>query len=249
LTKRSLLLAVIGALAVPTLSCGGKSEDTATGDVDTAGTWYAKLSAPGSLQPAITDSVTISAWIRQYVAPTGDITFNICKLTVTGGSVFSTTYTQALIDTLQVKAELAGDTRVPIGSTIDLPSFTIYSGQTSDGDAVDALPPPFPAGDGDGKPGVTIPTHVTLGTLAGDIDIYAGLVVTTNMSDVKLTDATTIAGNTSINTHGIVFGSTNSLIVTAGSTLDVTTTDPTIPFSAKKLDSDGSHDCAYIAAQ
>lgn len=214
-------------------------------DLDISGTWFVKVSAPGKLKSDIDDDVTIDAWIRHFVSPSGDVTFNICKLTV-AGSTIRTTYPQALVDTLQASGKQS--TRAPIGGPVVLPSFTIYSGQTSDGASVDTRPPPFPGGDGDGHPGVTIPSTVKL-LFSFDVDVYAGLVITINMSGVTLSNASTMAGSTSFKTHVVAFESSSHTLVSPNSTIDVTTNNPKVPFAATKLDSDGSHDCAFIAGQ
>lgn len=271
------ILEVFAALAflAPTLGCGtggGPSDDpdaggqicanddgrcpagcTAANDtdcgVDTTGTWYVKISASGTLKVSglakISQDVTVNAWIRNYISPTGDLTFSICKLTAPPGqsSGISTTFSQALIDTLQTTGKLTGGTRVMAGDTLNVPALTIYSGQTPTGSPVDAPPPTLPAGDGDGHPGVTITTKLDTAT----IDVYAGLVINTTLSGVKVTDATTMTGNTAITTHGVVFDSTNTVLAPRDSTIDLTTTAATIPFTAKKLDSDGSTACAAIA--
>jgi hypothetical protein len=212
--------------------------------VDISGTWYTKISAPGIIVSAVNDNVTINAWIRNYVSPSGEMTFNICRLLEGGGSTLTTTYTQALTNTLQTTGQMPGSTNVQIGVPVTLPTFTLYSGRDAAGNSVDAVPPPFPGGDGDGHPGVTLLT-----TIAGvlQIDVYAGLVVTTSMSGAKLVDANTMTGDTSFTTHGVVFNSTSPTIVPPNSTIDVTTNNPTVPFTATKLDSDGSTTCAEIA--
>jgi hypothetical protein len=212
--------------------------------IDISGTWYTKVSAPGKITAAISDNVTINAWVRHHLSPNGDFTFNICKLLVTGGSTLASTYSQALIDTLETSGKQPGSIYAQIGESITLPTFTTYSGRDASGNSVDAVPPPFPAGDGDGHPGVTIPTTVS-GLIP--IDVYAGLVVTTTMSGAKLTDATTMTGEASLKTQGVVFDSTSPALVAPKSSIDVTTKAATIPFTAVKLDSDGSTTCEEIA--
>jgi hypothetical protein len=231
-------------LSLLQLGCGGGNSPTSTPGIDISGTWYTKVSAPGKVTAAVDDNVTINAWIRNYLSPTGDSTFSICKLAAPGGSTLATTYSQALIDTLQTSGKQSGSVNVQIGDSVTLPTFTIYSGRDASGNPVDTLPPTLPAGDGDGHPGVTIPTTVA-GTL--QIEVYAGLVITANMSGVKLVDASSMAGNTSFTTHGVVFHSSNETLVAPNSTIDVTTNDPTVAFTATKLDSDGSTKCADIA--
>lgn len=212
--------------------------------VDVSGTWYARVSTKGSIKASYADkTVTIDAWIRNYVSPTGGITFSICKMS-TVGSVLAPSYSPALVKTLETTVPQEGSTLYQIGDSIAFPTFNIYSGQDAAGASIDAVPPPFPGGDGDGKPGVTIPTKV-LNFL--NVTVYAGLLITTSMSDVTLVDATTMTGNTSFSSHGTVFGSTSSLLVKPGSSIDVATNDPVIPFTATKLDSDGSTTCADIA--
>jgi hypothetical protein len=215
-----------------------------TQSVDVSGTWYARVSTRGSIKAIYSDkTVAINAWIRNYVSPTGEITFSICKLS-TVGSVLAPGYSQALVKTLETTVPQEGSTLYRIGDSIPFPTFTVYSGQDATGKSIDAAPPPFPGGDSDGKPGVTIPTMIlNLFT----INVYAGLVITISLNDVALVDATTLTGNTSFSSHGTLFGSTSSFLVKAGSSIDVATNDPTIPFSATKLDSDGSTTCAEIA--
>jgi hypothetical protein len=214
-------------------------------DIDISGTWFVKISAPGKLKSDIDDDVTIESWIRHFISPTGEVTFNICKLTV-AGSTIRTTYPQALVDTLQDSGKQSA--YAPIGGSVILPSFTIYSGRTPDGTSIDARPPPFPAGDGDGHPGVTIPSTVEL-LFSFDVDVYAGLVIAISMSGVALVDATTMTGSTRFQTHVVAFDSTSHTLVAPNSTIDVTTNNPIVPFTATKLDSDGSHDCAFIASR
>jgi hypothetical protein len=202
------------------------------------------VSAAGKIKASYNDDVTINAWIRTHLSPNGDMTFSICKLSATGGSVLTSTYSPALIKTLETSVKKPGSAYAQIGDSITLPTFTTYSGRDASGKSVDTVPPPFPAGDGDGHPGVTIPTTV-IGLLT--IDVYTGLVITTTMSGVKLFDATTMKGETSFQTEGVVFGSTSTALVPPDSTIDVTTNDAKIPFTAVKLDSDGSTTCEDIA--
>lgn len=241
---------VSGDARCPT-SCTAESDsDCRPSGVDVSGVWFSKLSAPGSLRVdgEVANEATIGAWIRLYVSPTGGLTLNVCRLSVTGESKLSTTYPPPLIKTLQASAQLSEGTSVPIGGAVKIPSFTIYSGQTSTGTAVDAPPPTFPAGDGDGKLGVTIPGTLTVASVPTDLDIYAGLVITTDLSGLTLTDASTITGKANFKTQGVVFGST-SMLVDTGMKFEVTTTSTAVSLTATKLDSDGSHDCAYIAGQ
>jgi hypothetical protein len=213
--------------------------------IDISGTWFTKVSTPGKIKAAVSDNVTINAWIRQYVSPTGDVTFDICKLSTTGGTMLQTTYTQAMVNTLETTGVLAAGTVYQPGDSIALPTFVINSGRDATGNSVDAIPPPFPAGDGDGFPGVTIPT-TAMGFI--HLDVYAGLVITTSMSGVTLgADGTTMSGDTSFSSHGVAFDSTNRLLVPASSTIDVTTNAATIPFTATQLDTDGSTGCDVIA--
>lgn len=242
---------VSGDARCPT-SCTAESDsDCRPSGVDVSGVWFSKLSAPGSLKVdgELENEATIGAWIRLYVSPTGGLTLNVCRLSVTGESRLSTTYPPPLIKTLQASAQLSEGTSVPIGGAVKIPSFTIYSGQTSTGTAVDAPPPTFPAGDGDGKLGVTIPGTLTVASVPTDLDIYAGLVITTDLSGLTLTEASTITGKANFKTQGVVFGSTNAVLVDTGMKFEVTTTPTAVSFTATKLDSDGSHDCAYIAGQ
>lgn len=217
---------------------------TETPGIDITGTWFTKVSTPGSIKAAISDNVTIDAWIRNYVSPAGDVTFNICRLATTGGVILANSYSQALIATLQATEPRSGGTLFRIGDAISFPTFTVYSGRDAAGNSVDAIPPPFPAGDGDRHPGVTIPT-----TVAGlfKFNIYAGLVITVSMSGLRLVDAATVAGDTSFSSHGVIFHSTNELLARPNMTIDVTTKAASVPFTATKLDSDGSTTCADIA--
>ena len=213
--------------------------------VDVSGTWFTKVSTPGKIKAAISDNVTINAWIRQYISPDGVVTFSICKLSTTGGSMLANTYSQALVNTLETTELLSAGTVYQPGDSIALPTFTINSGRDAAGSSVDAVPPPFPGGDGDGHPGVTIPT-TAMGMIK--FDVYAGLVITTSMSGVTLgADGATMTGDTSFSSHGVVFDSTNRFLVAPNSTIDVTTNAATIPFTATQLDTDGSTGCDVIA--
>ena len=230
--------------------CTAPRDSDCSSEVDTAGVWFTKVSAPGTLTAAngqLTSESTVSAWIRLHISPTGGLTLNVCKLTVTGESTFGTTYPPALIKTLQTTAQFTGSTRMSLGTAVQLPVFTIYSGQSAAGVSIDAVPPPFPGGDGDGNDGVTIPSTVKIGSKTSAIDIYSGLVITTKLNGLKLATASTITGELGFTTQGVVFGSTNRLLVSPGTTFEATTTAPTVAFTATKLDSDGSHDCASIA--
>ena len=242
---------VSGDARCPSSCTAENDSDCRPSGVDTSGVWFSKVSSPGALtvDGEVANEATIGAWIRLFISPTGGLTLNVCKLTVTGESKLSTSYPPPLIKTLQTSAQLSGSIYVPIGGAVDLPSFTIYSGQTSTGTAIDLPPPTFPAGDGDGKLGVTIPGTLTVASVPTALDIYAGLVVTTGLSGLVLGDASTITGKVNFKTQGVVFGSTNAFLVDSGMKFDVTTTASEVSFTAAKLDSDGSHDCEYIAGQ
>lgn len=240
---------VSGDARCPSSCTAERDSDCRPSGVDMSGVWFSKMSAPGSLtvDGEVANEATIGAWIRLFISPTGALTLNVCKLTVTGESRLSTSYPPALIKTLQASAQLSGSTYVPIGGAVHLPSFTIYSGQTSTGTAIDAPPPTFPAGDGDDKLGVTIPGTLTIASVPTNLDIYAGLVVTTGLSGLVLAEASTITGKVTFKTQGVVFGSTNTFLVDSPMKFEVTTTASEVSFTAAKLDSDGSHDCEYIA--
>ncbi len=218
---------------------------------DTTGTWFSYTSAPGTLKTSLgaTYDVTINSWVRSYTSPAGDIKFNICKLQVSGKDI-TTTYGQKVINTFQTSAHTDEDLQVPVNSSITLPKYVIYSGQTADGKDLDTVPPPFPGGDGDQKKGVTIPTAVTLPLLGTQsFNVYAGLVITTTMSDVKATSETTKEGNTSVTTHGVVFDSDNQILSPTGSTFDATFKDGSVSFTSTRL-ADGDSDtysCDYLA--
>lgn len=227
--------------------------------VDTTGTWFTYTSGKGtlrthppagSLTPAITDSdVTVNTWVRSYTSPQGDTRFNICRLEVTGTQI-RTIYTANVIATMQASAHTDGALQVPIGSAITLPSYTIYSGQTAAGVPVDAVPPPFPAGDGDGHPGVTVPTSVNLPIVGWQpFNAYSGIAIATSMSNVRVTGASTKTGMTTVTTHGVNFGSDNQALGPTNTTFDLTFNDGSIPFTATKVAADDSttYSCAYLA--
>jgi hypothetical protein len=216
---------------------------------DTTGTWFTYVSATGtatatpprgSSSVPVTDSnVTLHAWIRTSTSPRGDITFNICKLEANGSSI-RTSYTDEVIRTFQTTAHADGDLQVPIGSSLASTTFTVLSGQDSAGDAVDRVPPPFPGGDGDGHPGVTVPTQVYVLLRWRSLNVYSGLVITTSMSDVRVTSETTQAGRISLAMHGLTFGSDSSSLAPAGTTFDLTLKDGSVPFTSTKVAGDDS---------
>lgn len=238
--------------------CASANDGDCSQMADTTGTWFSYTSAKGTLKttppknsgaaPITDNNVTINTWVRSYTSPSGDIRFNICRLEV-NGSIIKTTYTQKVVNTFQATAHDNGNLQVPVGSTITLPTYTIYSGQDASGNAVDTVPPPFPSGDGDGKPGVTVPTQANLILVWYPFDNYSGITITTAMNDVKVTSPTTKTGKTTVTTHGVTFGSTNTTISPVGSTFDLTFNSGSIPFTSTKLADDDSatYSCEYLA--
>lgn len=222
---------------------------------DTTGTWFTYTSAKGTARtnppagstgvPVTDDDVTINTWVRTYTSPQGDIRFEMCKLEV-NGSLIRTSYSEEVTHTFQTTARAGGALQVPIGSAIALPTFTIYSGQDEEGNAVDAVPPPFPGGDGDGHPGVTVATQVYLLFRWWPFDAYSGLVITTSMSDVRVTSATTKTGRTAVTTRGVTFGSDNSTLAPAGTAFEVTFNGGSVPFTSTKVAADDSTTCAEL---
>jgi hypothetical protein len=224
--------------------------------VDVTGTWFTYTSAKGTLRTTppsgaiaapITDTdVTVNTWVRSYTAPSGEIRFNICKLEVIGTKI-KTTYSEKVIATFQTTARATGPLQVPVGSPDPLPTYAIYSGQDAAGQAVDTVPPPFPGGDGDGHPGVTVPTQVKV-LVWTSFNAYSGMTITTTTSEVKVASATTKTGKTSVTTHGVTFGSDNTLLSPAGTTFDLTFNDGSVPFTSTKVASDDSatYSCAYL---
>ena len=207
-------------------------------------------SAPGKVKTSglgVTFDVTITTWTRTYRSPTGAITFNICGLKVVGSN-FSTTYSPVVIATMQASAQAAGDLVVPVGSTVTVPTYLIYSGRDESGNSVDQVPPPFPGGDGDGKKGVTVPTRAKVLLDFATFNVYTGMLITTKTTDFKAVSATTMQGMTSVTTHGVVFDSTDALYAPVDSTYDVTFNADSIPFTSTKLVTDDSatYSCEYI---
>jgi hypothetical protein len=207
------------------------------------GTWYIRVSAPGSIAAAITAPTTINAWIRNDISPEGQVTLNVCKLS-SSGAALSLKFPSPLIATLQGTLPLSGPVLLSPGDSVNLPSFSIESGREAAGRSLDAVPPPFPGGDGDGSPGVTIPAAFLDGFVR--VDVYAGLLIAIDMSGVTLVDSSTMRGAARFSIDGIVFDSTSPGHFAPGSTFHVVQS-AAASFIAAKLDSDGSNSCATIA--
>lgn len=235
-------------------TCDGTSDSDCIELVDTTGTWFTYTSAPGKMKSSTlgtTFDVTITTWTRTYTSPTGAITFNICGLKVEGPK-FVTTYTPAVIATMQASGQAIGELKVPVGSIVEVPTHLIYSGRDVNENSVDAVPPPFPGGDGDGKKGVTVPTTATILILGtASFDAYTGMLITTTTTDFKVMSPTRMEGRTSVITHGKIYDSTNQLYAATNSTYDVTFNDGSIPFTSTKLASDDSatYSCDAIVNQ
>jgi hypothetical protein len=225
--------------------------------VDVTGTWFTYVSANatatatpprGSGTPVTDSNVTVHAWIRTSTSPRGDVTFNICKLEANGSSI-RTSYPDAIIRTFQTAAHTDGDREVPVGSPLAPTTFTVLSGRDSAGNAVDRVPPPFPGGDGDGHPGVTVPTQVYVLLRWRSLSVYSGLVITTTLSEVQAASETTQTGRISLTTHGLTFGSDSSSLAPAGTTFDLAFKEGTVPFTSTKVASDDSASCADLVQQ
>lgn len=234
-------------------ACDATNDSDCIEMIDTTGTWCTYTSAPGQMKASTlgtTFDVTITTWTRTYTSPTGAITFNICGLKVEGPK-FATTYTPSVIATMQASGQAIGELKVPVGSTIEVPTHLIYSGRDVNENSVDAVPPPFPGGDGDGKKGVTVPTRATIIILGtASFDAYTGMLITTKTTDYKVVSATSMQGMTSVTTHGKIYDSTNQLYAASNSTYDVTFTAGSIPFTSTKLANDDSatYSCDYIVS-
>lgn len=159
---------------------------------------------------------------------------SVCRLELSQDALLGLTFTPGIIDTLQGLATLNAHP-VHVGDPVSIPAFVIYSGRDSDGGSVDALP----VGDGDGRPGVTMP----LANVGPPTEIDVGLTTKIDLKSAALTDARTMTvGSMIVSIDGLVFDESppvQSFTVVAGAK-DIAVT---------KLDDDGSTSCALIASK
>jgi len=209
---------------------GGSGGSGPTG-VDLSGTWISDVKTTGteSLPFITTVSANIEFVFRLVLTSAGDtlnVRLDICRLTAVSTpdpTALGVTFTPAVIATMTTTGS-EGTPVVNVGDPIPLPAFTMLSGITGSGTAVDA--------DSDSHPGVTVPGTTWNNT---SVNAYVGLTIQTSLSPT-LSAQDSMSGTASFDCAGKIFGSDNALL-TSGD-ISVAPDSKTIPFTAKRLAGD-----------
>ncbi|MFW6067480.1 MAG: DUF4215 domain-containing protein [Myxococcota bacterium] len=203
------------------------------------GTWISQVQTTGEMEVPIVGSVDaeIELVIRLYVEENEgnfDTTLDICDLQTTSTpdpTTLEVTYTQEALDALSETISVPAFT-VDVGDPVPFPDFTILAGQDEEGNPVDA--------DGDGNPGVTLPSSVASGLIV--TDAYVGLTLETSLDGVVDAEDT-ITGSTDFSTQGEVFGDSAGALPVGGS-INVVPADSPVDFSSTRLD--GNVPCSEV---
>ncbi len=200
----------------------------AGGGLDISGTFASHVTTSGTITVPLIGSqpATIDIVLRIFVQQSGGTLSNhleLCRLnTQTSGGSLVVNFPASVLSLL-VDDETVPAPNLTIGGPVPLPTFDVRTGEDAAGMPVDS--------DGDGNPGVTVPTTL----LGNTIQSFVGLDLTLSFPSATLTDANTITGDSAFTTMGTVFD-TNPLHLMGP--INVTPSSPTTPFVSTRLPGD-----------